>query len=440
MLDLILAIVAYAGLGALVVVGIFFNRNFLYSLFLIKPFLDMTVNINVFAEFNALEISGIFIFIIFFIKYLNKPVYYPTTNEVLIWLFLGLQILAYFLNLSENKSSFFASIKLYPRLIGSYLLYFIAAREIMEDYMSRTKLVKTIWITTLMAGIITILVYVLGLSNFDTTRGVVRYNGLYNDPGTPSYLSVICLLYCNLFFKLYKNKISDFYKVLRWLTYVVTAIILVITMTKSALIMFLTYVIMWHGLFEKRLFLIVPALAITIYLSFSLSDDLNTRFETEINYVDSGGDADAAKAMGTGRVNRWENLLNMYFKEFSLFKQLLGTSKNFIAHNQFLAYLLQVGAIGLTVFLMFITRFLVRLISIYQNTRNPSIFAALTFLVMFLIYAFTGHPFDYTTLLWYLMILLAMVNVYDAASEQKRINNLKEITRKNKLAGNNLIN
>lgn len=209
-------------------------------------------------------------------------------------------------------------------------------------------------------------------------------------------------------------------------------------MTKSALIMFLIYVIMWYGIFERRLFLIVPALAISIYISFSLSDDLNTRFETEIDYIDSGGDADVAKSMGTGRVNRWEHLINMYFQEYKPYQQFLGSSRNFIAHNQYLAYLLQVGAIGLTVFLMFIIRFIARLSNIYHRTRNPSIFAALSLLIMYVTYAFTGHPFDYTTLLWYLMILLSMVNVYDVAREKKEHQKNLESIKFNQLAGQNL--
>lgn len=35
----------------------------------------------------------------------------------------------------------------------------------------------------------------------------------------------------------------------------------------------------------------------------------------------------------------------------------------------------------------------------------------LTVLSVFTIYAITGHPFYYTRILWYLMILLSVVNV-----------------------------
>ncbi len=204
--------------------------------------------------------------------------------------------------------------------------------------------------------------------------------------------------------------------------------------------MFLVYVIMWYGIYERHLFLIVPALLISIYFSFSLSDDLNTRFETEINYVDSGGDAEAAKSMGTGRVNRWETLLDVYFNELGPMNQLFGTSKHWMAHNQYIAYLMQVGIVGLTVFLIFLIRFIVKLYSIYHRTRNPSVYAAFTLLIMYVFYAFTGHPFDYTTLLWYLMILLSMINVYEVHQMRNKQQKLKAITDKNFLLNKTQLN
>lgn len=440
MLDFYLTIASYLGLAVIVIVGLFINRHFFLTLFIVKPFIDMTVNVSVIGDFNALEVSGVFSALILLIKYLNKPIAYPTFNEIWIWIFIGLQLLAFFLNVSADTRSIFISTKVYLKMLNSYLVYFLAAIEIFENFKQRVNLVKIVWLTALFAGLITILVFALGLSNFDTTKGVVRYNGLYNDPGTPSYLSVICLLFCNLYFKIAQKKPNHFFQFIRILTLAVTAVILVITMTKSALLMFLVYVIMWYGIYERHLFLIVPALLISIYFSFSLSDDLNTRFETEINYVDSGGDAEAAKSMGTGRVNRWETLLDVYFNELGPMNQLFGTSKHWMAHNQYIAYLMQVGIVGLTVFLIFLIRFIVKLYSIYHRTRNPSVYAAFTLLIMYVFYAFTGHPFDYTTLLWYLMILLSMINVYEVHQMRNKQQKLKAITDKNFLLNKTQLN
>lgn len=57
----------------------------------------MTVNVNIIGEFNALEISGVFSALLLLIKYLNKPISYPTFNEIWIWIFIGLQIFSFFL-------------------------------------------------------------------------------------------------------------------------------------------------------------------------------------------------------------------------------------------------------------------------------------------------------------------------------------------------------
>ncbi len=198
MLDFYLTIASYLGLAVIVIVGLFFNRHFFLTLFIVKPFIDMTVNVSVIGDFNALEVSGVFSALILLIKYLNKPIAYPTFNEIWIWIFIGLQLLAFFLNVSADTRSIFISTKVYLKMLNSYLVYFLAAIEIFENFKQRVNLVKIVWLTALFAGLITILVFALGLSNFDTTKGVVRYNGLYNDPGTPSYLSVICLLFCNL--------------------------------------------------------------------------------------------------------------------------------------------------------------------------------------------------------------------------------------------------
>ncbi|HRV53752.1 MAG TPA: hypothetical protein P5162_11750 [Bacteroidia bacterium] len=438
MLDFILSLVAIFGMITLIITGLFYYRYFFLVLFIVKPFIDMTVNTKLIGDFNALEISGIFIALILLYKYFNRNQNYPTYNEGLIWLFIFLQIISFLFNASTDAAKIISQLKIYLKITSSYLIYFLAAKEIIENYNKRVNLVKAIWITSLFAGVITIMVYALGLSNYDTTRGVVRYNGLYNDPGTPSYLSIICLLFCNLYFKLSKGRHLRIYNILRIATYAITGIIIVITLTKSALLMLFVYIILWYGIFEKRTMLVLPALILSVYISFSLSQDLNTRFETEIDYIDSGGDADVAKSMGTGRINRWETLIHMYFEELDIGHQLIGTSRNWMAHNQYLAYLLQVGAIGLIVFLAIIIRFIVRLSTIYHRTGNPSIFAALTLLLMYATYAFTGHPFDYTTLLWYLMILLSMVNVYDISREKKmRSKNLARI-KLNQIEGQNL--
>lgn len=388
-----------------------FNMFFYYML-VVKPFIDITVNSVIVADFNALEISGALIFIVALIKYISLKGKSLIYNHNLVWFFILLQVLSFTIAFNSGEQTFMAGLKYFLRLFNSYFIYFIAAIDIMSNPDRRISVYRNVWYTTLAAGIITTAVYFSGVSNSDTTRGLVRYNGLYNDPGTPSYLSVICLLFMSLYLSVMKQKQNLINRILFYFTWGLSLFILYITLTKSAIVMLVVFSLMWFGIHKRKFFLIIPALFVAGYFSFINISGFETRFETEINFLESG-DSESAKSVGTGRVNRWETLLDQYFNDFDLPTQLLGTSKNFAAHNQYIAYLMQVGFIGLFVFVLILVRFIKRLIEIGSKKNSPELFAALTLLVIYSVYGFTGHPFDYTTLLWYLMILLAGINVYE---------------------------
>lgn len=381
---------------------------------IIKPFIDITVNSTIIAGYNALELSAVIIFVIALAKYISLKTKSKLYNHFLIWFFIFLQLLSFILSFNNGEQTLLFGIKYFLRLLDSYLIYFVAATELLSNYKMRTEVYRNVWYTTLCMGLITILIYFTGLSNSDTTRGLVRYNGLYNDPGTPSYLAVISLLFMLLYHETNTDKKTPFYRIFTYITWGISLFILYITLTKSAILMFVVFILLWFGIFKRQFIFIVPALVLGGYLSFVNISGLETRFETEVNFIESG-DSESAKSVGTGRVNRWETLLDDFNTKFDLPTKLLGTSKNFAAHNQYIAYLMQVGILGLSVFLLMIFGFFKRLIEINSKKRSPEIFAALTLLSMYCVYSFTGHPFDYTTLLWYLMILLANINVYENA-------------------------
>lgn len=427
MLNQVLTILAIISLIILLVTAIFRFKYFFFVLLIIKPFIDITVNSVIIGDFNALEISGALVFGVALIKYIQLNDKTRLFNHSVIWLFLSIHLLSFALALNNSDQTWLNGAKYFLRLFNSYFIYFLAATDLMRNHENRTRVYFTLWYTIFAAGIITIVIYFSGLSNSDTTRGLVRYNGLYNDPGTPSYLAVICILISSLCMDILGKKLLVIYRLLYYITWASSLFILYITLTKSALLMFVVFLFLWFGMHKRQFYLIIPTIIIAAYLSFTMISGVSTRFETEVNFIEQG-DSETAKSIGTGRVNRWENLLDQFQTEFDAPTKLIGTSKNFAAHNQYIAYLMQIGIIGLFVFLLFIFRFLTRLYRIYSITHNPQVFAAFALLIMYLVYAFTGHPFDYTTLLWYLMILLSIINVYAFEVRQKSIQKLKQIS------------
>jgi hypothetical protein len=426
-----LSILGFIGIVSLIAIILFKWKDFLLLMLIIKPFIDITVNAPLLGlggtDFNALELSALIIFLVALVKYASITRKSKIFNHSFIWLFIVLQLISYLLSISDGHQSLIYGVKFFLRLLGGYFIYFIAVDTI-DSLEKQLKLFKVIWITSLIAGVITIFIYYSGFSNFDATKGQTRFNGLYNDPGTPSYLSVICLLFGILYKELSKDNFSTFLKWVYYFSWFVTLFIMAITLTKSALLMFVVFIIMYFGVHRKKLFLVIPLLFLGIYLSFSTFDALNERFQDEINYAQDNSDEDI-RSLGTGRVNRWSNLLDFFENELDLPSQLIGTSSQFQAHNQYMAYLMQVGIIGLLVFLFILLRFFIRL---HQMNRSPQVSAAKTLLIMYCVYALTGCPFNYTTLLWYLMILLALINVKPIKKnhlirDQKSILNIKPI-------------
>ena len=109
------------------------------------------------------------------------------------------------------------------------------------------------------------------------------------------------------------------------------------------------------------------------------------------------------------------------------FQKFFGSSNTYNAHNQFLAYLMFGGAVILLLFIYIIFRFYKVLYKIYKHTRSIEIYMGIVLLSCFMALSISGHPFLWTTILWYLMILLGLINV----PLNKKIMNNKNVSKKN---------
>lgn len=414
----LLLLVGIIGTVSLLIVAVLVPETFIVVLLAIKPFIDLTWNHPFFSfggfSASALHVVGFCVLVVtgylYFIRNDNRTIF----NERVIWLFLLLNLAAGFVAVCFDGRPILDVLDIIVKLFDAYLIYFVG-HHFLQDERDRLRIIGLIWISTLMVGILSLIQYKTGTFEIDFSQGVRRFAGFYNDPGTPSYNAIISVVFGALYIEILKKQerlIPSTVRIAFALTVLVTAFMLKITVTKSALLMLIVFIMMWYGSYRRMAYLVIPLLIIGGVFIYAKSEALQLRFAPEVDFIEKGHSMEQARSLGTGRVAYWQTVLTKYFEDYSLFQKLIGTARTFGAHNQYIAYLMQIGLIGLTVFLIMLLRFYRRLILLYRGSGKPEIYMGMVLLTLFSVLGLTGQPFGYTTLLWYLMILLSLINVY----------------------------
>jgi len=415
----LLLLVGIVGTVALLIIAVAAPEAFIVVMLATKPFIDLTWNHPFFSfggfSASALHVVGFCVLVVagylYFIRNDGRTIF----NERVIWLFLLINLSTGFVAVFFDGRPIFAFLEIIVKLFDSYLIYFIGHRFLQDDK-AKLRIIGLIWISTLMVGVLSLIQYRTGTFEIDYSQGVQRFAGFYSDPGTPSYNAIISLVFGALYIEILRKRqqlIPSIVHAAFALTVLVSAYMLKITVTKSALLMLIVFLIMWYGSYKRMAYLVIPLIIIGGVYIYSTSEAIQSRLAPEVEFLAEGEHSmEQARSMGTGRVAYWEAVLVQYIEDYDLFQKLIGNSRTFGAHNQYLAYLMQVGLVGLAVFLIMLLRFYRQLILLFREFRQPEIYMALVLLTLFAVYGLTGHPFEYTTLLWYLMILLSFINVY----------------------------
>ena len=421
------------GISGVVFLLVFAMKNMKYFMLLllaVKPFIDLSWSVELFklggTVINPLRITGILVFCFAIYLYFVRPTRRRLFNEGAIWLFLILNILTCVIAVLSTNKGVLSSLDNVIRVIDAYLLYLIFHRFIQTE-MDIRRIVQTIWISTLLVSIGSIVSYFTGSYEVDVSQQVERFAGLYNDPGTPAYTAVISMMFGSLYLRLLKSqgrRTPLSVTVALVVTMLVAIFLMRITITKSAIVSMFVFVMMWWGVSKKKLIVVIPLVIIVSYYAYTMEEEIRVRTASEVGFVMEGLSSgeftvNAARPIGSGRVYHWEQVLSYYYRRYNTFEKLMGTFQTFSAHNQYIAYLMQLGIIGLTVFIAILARFYGKLISLYRIYRKPELYMAIIVLTVFIVYGMTGHPFYYTTLLWYLMILLSFINVYRFGIERE---------------------
>lgn len=384
------------------------------SLLAVKPVIDLTWSFQLGSVFgvglNPLRIVGALVFVIALVVVSLDP---PKRLASRVWIcFFLVAHLSFLMGLGFGKIKLGSLVDIFLRVGDAFLVYAIFSR--MWAHPRRLIQISIyVWFSVLIVNSISVFVWLSGNYHIDTSQNVVRYAGLYNDPGIPSYNAVFAIVFATLYMGLMKHygfRLPYIVRVLFVITLVMSGLLLGVTLTKNAFLMLVVFVAGYWGLFQKKHYLIFPALAIAAWVVYSQFESVQTRMAPEIRVFVEGDHSDAAfAAMGTGRWGVWVRLVNMYLG-WPIQYQLFGKGRGFGAHNQYIEYLLQMGIFGLGCFACLMTSFMYQLRRGLERTENPAPAMGMVALSMFLFGGLTGHPFGYTTLYWYVLIIVSMTN------------------------------
>ena len=386
---------------------------FFLIFFAFKPLIDLTWSINFGSFFgaglNLPRLAAIIIFFVLLLLFFRNPRIVKSFG-LIIFLFLFIQILAIMSNVILGLVSAGYGINILLRGFDAFLILLIFSRYWTSREMI-LQMVLIIWLSLFLVNIVSILVFLSGFGNVSITVGVERFAGLYNDAGGPAYNGIFGIMFAflsrEMLLQTRRLKLINVYSIIFYITVFSGLFLVWVSLTKSAFLMLLIFILLWWGVHKKKYFVTVPAMIIgSIYLFLS-NNLLQERFQDEINvFVEGDYSREALSSLGTGRVTTWIDVMT-HFSRQDLFHQLLGAGRDFGAHNQFIAYLMLFGIFGLLVFLILIASLMVRVINRYRMLPLPEFMMAIAMMWVFIANSFTGHPFLWSTSLWHLMILIS---------------------------------
>jgi O-antigen ligase len=388
-------------------------RVLLFFTFL-KPFVDLTWDLKVLPmgafSLNLLQIFALGVIAWGGVSYASVARYHGRKTKTLIWMFVtwGLitSLIAFLMEFVSLKNIINSNL----RVIAGFLIYFVLG-VYLQDRHRFSQFLYTVWISVFLVNVLSVFSQQFSNINFDTSQGVQRFAGLYNDAGGPSYNAVIAIIFGSFSLSNLKAKFGSV-PLAAFLIYVATIltsiVLLQITITKSALVWLLLFVLLW-GLLVKKRWSLIGLVVFVPFLSESFVDKLLIRSQVEINVLILGETTQAnLNALGTGRFATWQNILAVFTDQYSFIQKVIGTGITMGAHNQFLAEMMRTGIVGLILFLgvyfsIFSTSF-----KAYRLSRDDRYAMGAVFLLTFLALGVVGHPFYWTTHFWYLMALLGI--------------------------------
>jgi len=422
----ILTNITLLSLFILIATFIFNPKIGFFLLIILRIELDYFRDWDVFIikDYFSLNFGAILgIFIIFFALYwiiIKREKIFKTPNILIICLFLFISLIS--ILYSQNQLT---SITEWVRISSIFAIYFLTFHLIKTKY--DLQLIQKAFLVSAIAPFFVGLLQIITKTGLADESGFLRIYSIFAHPNALSYFLVIILTLLIYFFIIAENqKIKIFYLV----SIILNFILLIFTYSRGAWLALLITLLLLGVLKYRKLLLkslvIISFFTIlifsinlffqnynsSIFLNFDLSRRIIKSFSSSHNSSISW------------RIDLWQEMAKTFWKKPFLGYGIGGFEKeslkinglyagSYEAHNDYLRLAIELGLIGLTVYILLILITLNKIIKIYKKLedKNLKIFC-LCFLCLFIslfIVSFTENILRNTIVQWLLWSFIALI-------------------------------
>ncbi len=440
-------IVGLLGVLVPVILSISKNMNLTLLLFAAKPFIDLSWDVVYFTilgiNVNMLRIVAVFLF--FFWGYKLIILYNRNTQQVaykyILFLFSSLLLASVFVKtfFIYSPTYLFHSITNLIRIFDGIFLFLIAS-TIFYNFEKQKNVIIVIWLSNFSLLIINVIVFVLGNYTVDISQGVDRFRAIYNDAGTPAIIAFLSTFYSVIFMNI-SPYITKAIKIFYYSTLILSVFVLWITLSRFMILPIVIFYVVWFGYYKRKSWIVFPILIAGSVFLYKYNERLHARFAIEVNFIADDISLESAQSLGSGRVNTWFELLDIFNKDYRKIEKIFGR-RGYGAHNEYLRFLMEYGLVGFFLYSILYLLFFVKVFKVsysfmkmrnhYDNAR--AIFSVNSVVVMltWAVVSIQGNFIFHTTFWWSLSLILSFA-LMDIRIDKR------SIMQKNNVTNNGII-
>lgn len=338
-------------------------------LFIFRPIVDMQYD----SSIAIMEVNPCYIIslsapaLLLFYAFHKRINIFIIPKSKIVLLFVASQIISYLMMIVNNAYMVFEASIYLLKLINGFVFFFVMpfifqTKEDMED------LVNAIFLSVIMPIAVTLYINYFGAEeNFVISSGILRLKGLYHDPFSAGFYSLIIIFIG--FLKI--NRIKDFVqKLLLWFIVGMGGYALYKTYSRMNWVGVAAGLIFFCMIKKKFMIgILIMALLVSVY---SFMPDVQQRLANEMNFLKGESQIESVGG-GRGRLSMYG--VNLFIKGYNIPQKLFGV---FLSHPdmalpevQFLASLLRTGITGFLFLVFMLVAIAKQLLAMIIREEDP---------------------------------------------------------------------